>query len=133
MPTATWSAPVRFVEVDTQNVVFNAHYLTWCDEAMAVFFAVLDLDGPDPVEFTRHVRLVTTTLTWRSSATWRDVVDIDVTCTKVGRTSLALAFTIRVGERVCCTVETVYVHVGDDGQPAAVPDDVRAALTASDD
>ena len=28
-----WSAPVRFVECDQQGVVFNAHYLTWADEA----------------------------------------------------------------------------------------------------
>ena len=133
MPTATWTAPVRFIEVDTQEVVFNAHYLTWCDEAMAVFFDSLDADGRDLVEFTRHVRLVTTTLTWRSSASWRDTVAVDVTCTRVGRSSLTLAFAVRVGERICCDVETVYVSVDAAGVPIPVPDDIRAALTAPDD
>lgn len=130
MPTTTWSAPVRFIEVDAQEVVFNAHYLTWCDEAMAVFFDALEADGRDLVAFTRHARLVTTTLTWRSSASWRDTVDVDVTCTKVGRSSLTLAFVVRVGERVCCEVETVYVAVDAAGAPIPVPDDIRAALTA---
>lgn len=133
MPVVTWSSPVRFIEVDQQDVVFNSHYLTWCDEAMAAFFGALEADRDDLVEFTRHVRLVTTTLTWRSSAAWRDTVDVDVTCTKVGRSSLTLSFVIRVGERVCCTVETVYVAVDPSGVPTAVPDDVRAALTAPDD
>ncbi|MHA3701007.1 acyl-CoA thioesterase [Jatrophihabitans sp. YIM 134969] len=133
MPTATWSAPVRFVEVDAQEVVFNAHYLTWCDEAMAAYFAALPAAGRDLVEFTRNVRLVTTTLTWRSSVAWRETVAVDVTCTRIGRSSLTLSFTIRVGERVCCEVETVYVSVGSDGTPVPVPDDIRSALTASDD
>lgn len=133
MPTVTWTTPVRFIEVDQQSVVFNAHYLTWCDEAMAVFFAGLDAGEDDLVEFTRHVRLVTSTLTWRSSAAWRDTVDVDVSCSKVGRSSLTLGFVIRVGERVCCNVDTVYVCVDASGVPMPLPSDVRNALTASDD
>lgn len=125
----TWSAPVRFVEVDAQQVTFNAHYLTWCDEAMSAFFASLGHGGRDLSEFSMRVRVVTTTLTWTSSARWNDVVSVDVTCTRVGRSSVELAFVVRVGERECCTVHTVYVHVGDDGRPAPVPDDVRAGLS----
>jgi acyl-CoA thioesterase FadM len=37
--TGIWSAVVRFAEVDGQNVVFNSHYLTYCDEAMSAFCA----------------------------------------------------------------------------------------------
>jgi len=29
-----WSSPVRYVECDQQGIVFNAHYLTWADEAV---------------------------------------------------------------------------------------------------
>ena len=63
MPTTTWTTTVRFAEVDAQDVVFNAHYLTWCDEAMNQFF-----DGLGLLEAAVSVRLVTTTMTWRSSA-----------------------------------------------------------------
>src|SRR5262249_38045593 len=37
--TVTWSAVVRYAEVDQQGVVFNAHYLTYCDEAMGLLCA----------------------------------------------------------------------------------------------
>lgn len=124
-PAATWSTTVRFAEVDAQDVVFNAHYLTWCDEAMNQFFAELDL-----LEAAVAVRLVTTTATWRSSARWRDRVDVEVGVVRLGTTSLVLGFEVRVGDRVCCTVETVYVHVGPDGQPHPLPREVRTALSA---
>ena len=35
---ATWSAQVRYAEVDQQGLVFNAHYLTWADEACTAGF-----------------------------------------------------------------------------------------------
>ena len=124
-PAPTWSAPVRYAEVDGQGVVFNAHYLLYCDEAMGAFCAHRGL-----IEFVELVRLVRSTITWSGPARWGDVVDVDVRCTKVGRTSATLEFDVRAGERPCCTVETVYVYADREGTPHPVPDDVRVALTA---
>jgi acyl-CoA thioester hydrolase len=122
---ATWSAPVRYAEVDQQGVVFNAHYLLYCDEAMGAFCVQRGLQ-----EFVELVRLVSSRLTWSGPATWGDVVEVDVRCTKVGRTSATLAFDITAGGRQCCAVETTYVYADAAGTPRPVPDDVRAALTA---
>jgi acyl-CoA thioester hydrolase len=119
----TWSAPVRYAEVDGQNVVFNAHYLTYCDEAMSHYFTDLGL-GP----FSAYVQLVSSTLTWKAPARWGDVVDVDVSCLRIGTTSLVLGFDVRVGDRLCCRVETTYVHIDGDGRPEPVPDDARAML-----
>jgi acyl-CoA thioester hydrolase len=64
---------------------------------------------------------------WTSSARWGETVTVDAELEKLGRTSLTLHFTVRVGERVCCEVRTVYVAtVG--GVPTPWPDDVRAQL-----
>ena len=123
---ATWSAPVRYAEVDQQGVVFNAHYLLYCDEAMGAFCTQRGL-----VEFVELVRLVRSTITWSGPAHWGDVVDVDVRCTKVGRTSATLEFDVRAGGRPCCTVETVYVYADEAGTPRPMPDDVRAALSAA--
>jgi acyl-CoA thioester hydrolase len=122
----TWSAPVRFVEVDGQGIVFNAHYLTWCDEAMTAFARIRGLP-----EFSAAVRLVTSTLTWSGPATWGDTVAVQASCTAVGRSSVTMSFAITADERAICTVQTVYVHTDADGTPRPVPDDVRAALLAA--
>jgi len=114
---------VRFAEVDQQGVVFNAHYLLYCDEAMGAFCAQRGLD-----DFVAVVRLATSTLTWSGPARWGDVIEVDVRCPKVGRTSATIAFDVRAGNRPCCVVETVYVYADESGVPREIPDEVRAAL-----
>ncbi|MDT4914532.1 MAG: acyl-CoA thioester hydrolase [Pseudonocardiales bacterium] len=121
---STWSAPVRYAEVDQQGVVFNSHYLLYCDEAMGAYCEQRGLR-----EFVELVRLVSSTITWTGPARWGDVIDVDVTCPRVGRTSATLAFDLRAGGRRCCTVETTYVYADVAGAPQPIPDDVRTALT----
>jgi acyl-CoA thioester hydrolase len=122
---ATWSAPVRYAEVDQQGIVFNSHYLLYCDEAMSAFCAQRELP-----EFVELVRLVATSLTWTAPARWGDVIDVDARCTKVGRTSATLAFDLRASGEPCCLVETTYVYTDKEGTPQPIPDDVRAQLMA---
>lgn len=63
---STWSAPVRYAEIDGQHIVFNAHYLTYCDEAIAALFDQLGLRAA-----AAHIKLVASQLTWSGSARWR--------------------------------------------------------------
>ncbi len=119
----TWSAPVRYAEADQQGVVFNAHYLTYCDEAAGALFVRRGLPG-----FADDVRLATTTLTWSGPARWHDRVDVYARCTRIGRTSLVIRFDLLASGRECATVETVYVHTDKSGRPVPVPEHVRAAL-----
>ena len=60
---------------------------------------------------------------------FRSVVAVDAELAALGRTSLTLVFTVRVGERVCCTVRTTYVATAD-GRPTPWPDEVRARISA---
>ncbi|GAB2455959.1 acyl-CoA thioesterase [Jatrophihabitans fulvus] len=123
--TTVWRAPVRYAEADQQGVVFNAHYLLWCDEAMGAFCSGRGLDA-----MVEQVRLKTSTLTWTSPARWGETVEVDARCDDVGRTSLTMRFVVRVGNRACCEVATVYVLADADGAPQPVSDADRAALLA---
>ena len=121
----TWSAPVRYAEVDQQGVVFNAHYLLYCDEAMGAFCDQRGLRG-----LAADVKLIASALTWSGSARWGDTVTVDAHCTRLGTSSLTMTFDVRAGTVECCRVETTYVLVGPDDRPVPIPDDARAALTA---
>jgi acyl-CoA thioester hydrolase len=121
---STWSAPVRYAEVDQQGVVFNSHYLLYCDEAMGAFCLQRGLK-----DFVELVRLVASAQTWSGPARWGDVIDVDVTCTRVGITSATLAFDLRAGGRPCCTVETTYVYADAAGTPQPITDEMRAKLS----
>jgi acyl-CoA thioester hydrolase len=123
-----WSSPVRYVECDQQGVVFNAHYLTWADEASNGWWASLGHEWDDLVARGVDPVVKASSLEWTSSARWGDTVAVDAETEKVGRTSVTVRFTVRVGERVCCVVRNTYVSVAD-GRPQPWPDDVRARLT----
>jgi acyl-CoA thioester hydrolase len=121
----TWSAPVRYAEADQQGVVFNSHYLLYCDEASSAFCRQREI-----LEFGEMLRVKKSTLTWTAPAVWGEVVDVYVTCPRVGRTSFTMCFDVKVGDRECCTVETVYVHADVAGVPQPIPDDVARLLAA---
>ncbi|MDT4976304.1 MAG: acyl-CoA thioester hydrolase, partial [Pseudonocardiales bacterium] len=123
MSHSTWLAPVRYVEADQQGIVFNAHYLTYCDEAFGAFCAERGL-----LAFAEQVNLVSSTLTWTAAARWGDLVEVRTRCLRVGRTSTAIAFEIRASGRDCCRVETTYVLTDADGTKTPIPDSVRTEL-----
>ncbi|MGY1711525.1 acyl-CoA thioesterase [Geodermatophilus sp. SYSU D00758] len=127
--TARWSSPVRYVECDQQGIVFNAHYLTWADEASNGWWASMGLSWAELVDRRIDPVVKASTLEWSSSARWGDTVTVDAGTEKVGRTSATVRFTVQVGERVCCVVRTTYVCVRD-GAPQPWPDDVRERLAA---
>jgi acyl-CoA thioester hydrolase len=124
-----WSSPVRFVECDQQGVVFNAHYLTWADEAANAWWSARGLPWDALLERGLEYLVKASSLDWTSSARWGDTVEVDVQLGALGRTSLTLVLTVRVGERRCCEIRTVYVATAD-GVPTPWPDDVRALLSA---
>jgi acyl-CoA thioester hydrolase len=121
----TWSAPVRYAEVDQQGIVFNSHYLLYCDEAMGAFCIERGLR-----ELAERVHLVASGLSWSAPARWGDVIEVDAACTRLGTSSFVMHFDVRVGEQLVCAVDTTYV-LAEDGRPAPLPPDVRASLTAA--
>lgn len=118
---------MRYVECDQQGIVFNAHYLTWADEAVMPMLETLGTPYAMLQEAGLEQVVVATELSWSSSARWGDTVEIDGAVEKVGRSSFVLGFAIRVGERHCCTVRTTYVTLDAGGRPTRIPDRLRAA------
>ena len=120
---STWSAPVRYAEVDQQGIVFNSHYLLYCDEAMGAFCIERGLR-----ELAERVHLVASSLTWHAPARWGDAVVVDAACTRIGTSSFVMHFDVRAGDQLACTVDTTYV-LAEDGRPSPLPPDVRVTLT----
>ncbi len=124
---------IRYAEVDAQGVAFNAHYLTYLDEAMTRYLEHL---GYDPREtFTGaasfDVMLVKTTLEWHGSAGFEDILSIAVAPTRLGSSSFDLEFRAAVADAPVLTATTTYVSVvPGERRSTPIPEDVRAALSA---
>ena len=100
---------VRYQEVDLQNVVFNAHYMGWCDIATAAWFH--DALGWTGVDDDLDWMLVKAQLEWQGSATYGDSVDLDCGIARWGNTSLDVAFRGTVADRPVFTALITYVCI----------------------
>ena len=125
----------RYAEVDQQAVVFNAHYLTWFDEAVTGFFDHLGTSYPDLMASGLDMQLVHTEIDYAAPVRWRDTVRVAVVCEKVGTTSFTIGFSVlrrREGseEVVAVRGRNIYVVVStDDWLKKPVPDALREALS----
>ena len=125
----------RYAEIDLQGVVFNAHWLTYFDEASTRFFASIRA-LPAPAAFADFdVMVVKAMLDWEGPAGFDDDVAIAVEPTRIGGASFDLTYTASVGGtatvegRRACRGTLTYVSVNPGThEPTPIPGDVRAAL-----
>ena len=120
---------IRYAEVDMQQVVFNAHYLAYVDDAMSHWMRAVGFDyGVDGFDFmVRHAEV-----DWRGSATYGDVVAIDCAVARWGNSSFDVHFDIKVREATIVDIVLTYVGVEPGTtNTMTVPDRFRAALSTS--
>ncbi|MDQ3106545.1 MAG: acyl-CoA thioesterase [Actinomycetota bacterium] len=119
---------VRYGEVDMQRVVFNAHYLAYCDDACETWLAQR---GVRVLSFGWDFMLKKATIEWAGAATVHDHLDITVAVTRWGNTSFDVGFEGSVDDRAVfsCTITYVGVKAGTR-ETMPPPPEVRAALDA---
>jgi acyl-CoA thioester hydrolase len=117
---------VRYAEVDMQGHVFNAHYLTYVDDATGAWLRER-LGDYQAAGF--DIVLKTATLTWHRGAAYDDILAIDTTVSRWGTTSFDVTFEGSVDERPVFTATVTYISVTPGSvTPAPPPPAVRAAL-----
>jgi acyl-CoA thioester hydrolase len=67
---------------------------------------------------------------FRSVLRFEDEVTVEIRAERIGTTSITWTWQISRGSEVCVEGRHTVVHVGADGRPAPLPDDVRAGLAA---
>ena len=124
--------PVRYAEVDMQQVVFNAHYLAYVDDAMSAWMRATGLqytaEGSDGFDvMVRHAEI-----DWRGSATYGDTLQIDCSVVRWGKTSFDVRFDIKVREETVVEIVLTYVGVVPGTTTTMpVPEPFRAALSGA--
>lgn len=120
------SVRVRYGEVDMQQVVFNANYLAYVDDAVEVWFTGCKVT---PRDVDWDVMLKKAVIEWQGSATVHDVIDIEVGIRRWGNTSLDVGFVGTVRERPVfdCTITYVGVKPGTK-ETMPPPTEVRERL-----
>lgn len=120
---------VRWAEVDMQKIVFNGHYLTYIDTAIAEYWRAIGLPYPHGYvdRYGADVYLRKATVEYLGSARYDDLLEVACRVARLGRTSMTFAFEIyREGEnQPLVTAELVYVNADAAMKPAPLPEDLR--------
>lgn len=118
---------VRYGEVDMQRVVFNAHYMAYCDDAVERWLAT---KGVRVNDVGWDFMLKKAVLEWQGSATVHETIDIRVEVVRWGNTSFDVRFTGAVGERPVFTNTITYVGVKlGTTETMPPPEHVKALLS----
>jgi acyl-CoA thioester hydrolase len=126
------SIAVRFGEVDLQAIVFNAHYLAYCDDAVDTWWRGFSSDPQQTSPFASFgldLLVKKATLEWHSSARLSDRLEISCFVSRWGNSSFDVSFAGVVGARAVFDAVTTYVMVDiASRKPTRIPDEMRGLL-----
>jgi acyl-CoA thioester hydrolase len=131
--TFTHRVRTRYAEVDAQGVVFNAHWLTYFDEACTRWFEQMGFAPAESFFRDFDVMLVKAVLEWQGPAGFDDVIEIAVDAPRIGTSSFDVRYTATIEDRPTCLGTITYVSVkpgSHDSTP--IPDLLRKALEATE-
>ena len=126
---------VRWAEVDRQGVVFNGHYLTYCDVCITEYWRAIGVRYPDDIVgdgtdiFVRRA-----SLDYFAAAVYDDELLVCGRVARLGRSSITFAIEMvraRSTDTVLVAAELVYVNA-DPAQRKSVPwaESVRTRVLA---
>jgi acyl-CoA thioester hydrolase len=114
-----------------QKIVFNGHYLTYIDTAVADYWRGIGLPYPEGYveRFGNDIYLRKATLEYLGSARYDDELAVCCRVARLGRSSMTFQFEIYRQAEVLITAELVYVNADPSTMTAApLPEDLRARV-----
>jgi|SRR5579871_4434968 len=114
---------VRWADIDMQGIVFNPNYLVYADTAMTEYMRAVGFPYPQALlPFGADIFAVSSSIDFKSSAKFDDLLEIGARVERIGRTSFRFRIAaFREGELIA-DVRTTYV--------CATPGEIRTPLPA---
>ncbi|MBY0234872.1 MAG: YbgC/FadM family acyl-CoA thioesterase [Burkholderiaceae bacterium] len=121
---------VRWAEIDAQQIVFNAHYLSYFDLAVGGYWRAMALPYVDTMAALQGDLFVRkATVEYLGSARYDDQLNIGVRCERIGNSSMQVIAAVFRGEELLVHGELVYVFADPKTQqPRSIPADLRAVI-----
>jgi acyl-CoA thioester hydrolase len=123
---------VRYHETDPQRFVFNSRYLEYADVSMAEYFRHLGWSYPELLQLAFDPSVVKSTLDFLRPAYLDDLIEVEVSCDRVGTASFTLVFILTVRGEKISRIENVYVNVDPEaGGSRPIPQEIAEKMRAS--
>lgn len=105
---------VRPEDLNANGTLFGGSLLRWIDEEAAIYAIIQLGNGMAVTKYMSEINFV-------SSAVQGDLIEMGLTATHFGRTSLTMRAEVRnmfTRESILTIEKIVFVNIGDDGKPA---------------
>jgi acyl-CoA thioester hydrolase len=128
---------VRYAEVDSQGIVFNAHYLTYFDTSITEYMRNISYDYQALVSRRGlDFHLVKSTVEYLKPIGFDEIIEIGVTAHKIGKSSVTWVLAIfKKGDLECLAKgEIIWVcsRVGTN-KSHPLPEDLVKLLSENED
>ena len=118
---------VRYSEVDSQGIVFNAHYLTYCDDTFESWLRACFADRLQSLGVEIVVKRAI--IEWHTAAGLAALIELGMRLERVGRTSFEFRFEGGIQGTPAFTAQVTYVVVDRHTfEPLELPDRLRSVL-----
>lgn len=118
---------VEFADTDASGRIHHTAALRWAERAEHQLLRAVG--WPHLARFPRrHIAA-----SFLAPVRFDDQVVVEIGATAIGTTSITYGWRVLRGDRVCIEGSLTCVHVEADGQPSAVPEDLRDRLTRTAD
>ncbi|NCT92622.1 acyl-CoA thioesterase [Cellulomonas sp. APG4] len=114
---------VEFVDTDAGGRIHHTAALRWAERAEHGLLRAVG--WADLTSFPRR----RVEVEFLAPLRFGDVVEVEISATAVGRTSVTWAWRVLRDGHVCVVGSTTCVHVGDDDRPRPVPAGLRSSLS----
>jgi YbgC/YbaW family acyl-CoA thioester hydrolase len=121
---------VRWSEIDAQQIVFNGHYLTYFDTAVAGYWRAMALPYHETMaQLQGDLYVRKASVEYHGSARYDDLLQVGMRCARVGNSSIVFDAGVYRHERLLVSGELIYVFADPATQtPRPVPEALRECL-----
>ncbi|MEM5275176.1 YbgC/FadM family acyl-CoA thioesterase [Cupriavidus taiwanensis] len=122
---------VRWSEVDPQSIVFNSHYLTYCNICMTEYWRALRIRPNEEILEAHGVQVVVakSTLEYHAPAYFDDMLDVRARIAHLGRSSIVFRMEIYRGDMHLVSAELIAVCISPAVRESVpVPAPLRAII-----
>lgn len=110
---------VKYYECDRMGITHHSNYVRIMEEARIDFLDKLGL-GFDKIEadnvFSPVVSIV---CNYKSPTTFKDIIEVDVSVSRLSEMKFDFTYTMKVGERLVCQAQSTHCFI-ENGRPVVI-------------
>ena len=120
---------VRYEETDRMGVVYYANYFVYFEVARTDFFKKMGFSYRE-MEDEKKLRfmVVEAKCSYKAPATYDDLITVATSVTKMRNTSMGFQYTVKRGNALIATGESIHVFTDSSGKPVRIPEKILKAF-----